>query len=149
MIETIDNLVTFEEPDALRVADTLIEKGYVIASQYGNRVSEPSHDAIGILKPQKSLDETVVKTGLFGRKREVKIKHEKIASFPGTLYFSNERLGAGDEIKWVLNVYGRENKDEMVKLAKELTKLYKVPITVKIETLYPKSEDDPNSHRMD
>lgn len=127
--------VSYYESPAYMVVRSLRKKGYEIANTIGIRENEPDQGAIGILKPKHPVEK-----GFWVFRRKVKQR----ALFIGTLWFDNEARGARPDKRWVLEVYGREHVQELMKLAKELAKTYAMDIHVVLRRERPELETYPS-----
>jgi len=111
--------VSYYESPVYGVAKYLRAKGYEIADCLGIRVREPSKNVIGILKPRPP----VVRFFFFRVKQR--------ALFLGVLWFT--KRGATPEKLWILDVYGRENIQEMTELTEKLSQEFSVDIRLNLD----------------
>ena len=127
--------VSYYESPVYGVAKHLRARGYKIADYLGVRVREPDKRAIGILKPRPP----VVKRSFFFRRKML----EQRALFLGTLWFTER--GADPEKLWILNVYGRENIQEMTELAEKLSQEFSIDIRVVLDKERTELEPSPSN----
>ena len=112
------------------IAKDLISKGYVLGDNIGNKGAhlQVVFDGIGILKEKATVEpETSKIWGIFRRSEP----QRELADFIGVLWFG-ENIRGSDKDNWVLEVYGKQHQEEMVKLANNLSSKYGVGVKLDI-----------------
>ena len=122
--------ITKSDSPVYGVIELLSERGYETTNRHGQRVPEPDHCAVGILKPRQ------FQIG-FGR---FKFGIRQRGLYLGILWLDDESRGARPDKEWVLDVYGRENIPESQRLAEELRRPYDVKIQVRLDGENPRDE---------
>ncbi len=124
--------VDFQEALSIKVGRFLLSKGLDLASSTGIELdSLDESDSLGIL--HKNPDSKPIKY-LFGL-----FRREPRREFLGTIWFSNSARGATEE-DWVLDMYGREHVDIVMKLAEEMASLFNVKIAIHLVSEQPDFE---------
>ncbi|HSV95186.1 MAG TPA: hypothetical protein VLH94_04435 [Spirochaetia bacterium] len=114
--------VDYQEPFSIKVGRSLLSKEYELADCCGKAINRlTGSDSLGILLNNRSAKP---KTCLFGL-----IKKMPRRTFLGVIWFDNQPRHA-NENRWIFEIYGREYVDLAKQIAKELSSLFNVAITV-------------------
>jgi len=125
MTENLDERISYHESPTYAIARTLKDKGYQIADSTGMRVSEPSHDVLGILEPRNPIEKSFL---------GFKWNKKQRALYEGTLWINNQARGAKPDENWVLEVYGRNNVPKLTELVRELSEPKGVSVQVRLDS---------------
>jgi hypothetical protein len=129
--DTLDERIQYEESPLYKIAQSLKDKGYILASNTGVREKEVyDRNCIGILKPRKPI----IKKFL-----GIKIPIHQRALYIADLWLKNEAREAGYS-NWVLDINGRENVNELTELVKELSEPTKAKVKIRLKSEESKLE---------
>lgn len=121
---SLDKRISYYENPAYKLERDLLDKGYEIANLNGVRESKLNHCVFGILKPRRDI----IKKSFLGFKSNKKQR----ALFLGRVWLSDQDFGAKPDKRWVLEVYGRQNIEELTGLIKELSEPSGVDVQVRL-----------------
>lgn len=126
---TIEQKVEVSEAIRVQVASDLVKRGYFLGDKGGWREDGIDSDAIGIQKFKGN-----VRGGLLG------LFNVPTYDFIGVLFLDDESKKTALNKNWLLEVYGRDNLQELGEVAKYLANQYSVPIKVSLESEQPKRD---------
>ena len=89
--------ISYYESPIYNIVNSLVNKGYRITNAFGLLVDELDNKCVGILEPRESV------RSFLG----IKIKQRGLHL--SNLWLNEPSLGAEEDKKWVMCVYGREN----------------------------------------
>lgn len=122
-----------EYPKSLfsKIVNELKGKGYKIANCIGIAELPADKTHVGILKSRKPTERKIL-SGL--------LKFRKRALFIGVLWLNNKARGAEVDKRWILEVYGKEDVEELTEVVKRIAEHYNVDIVINLESDRPRLE---------
>ena len=127
-------VLTLESPEVKgrRVGQFIAGKGFILADSIGHACRYGEGNCIGFLKDNPNRRPVT----FFGIKKVWCTRRD----FIGELWLDNDCRNANIDSNWVFEVYGRENLNQLQRLAEELTKEFYVNIKIILRDEYAMQE---------
>lgn len=128
---SLDKLALSLENPLYEIAERLRKEGYAIAGYMGVKQKKPSANMIGILKERKPLEK---------RFFVFKYHQHQRAFHLGTIWLNNPEIGASEDKKWVLKIYGKDYQAKLTKIIEKVSSPYGIEVEVILSRKTPKRE---------
>ena len=129
--ESLEEIFDCFQNPLYRIAEELRGEGYSIAGHMGVKQKKPSANMIGILKERKPLEK---------RFFVFKYHQHQRAFHLGTIWLNNPEIGASEDKKWVLKIYGKDYQAKLTKIIEKVSSPYGIEVEVILSRKTPKRE---------